>query len=80
MFYLGVMEYSLRDEVQSETTGPAAKLPKFDSDEASDLRCDACGAIFHNLTQFMDHRNFECSTGEFRLWIKIHLKYSIILL
>lgn len=74
-FFLKEPGYGLvADEGQSdlEMTGPVAKIAKFDSDEASDLRCDTCGAIFSNLTQFMDHRNFECSPGEFHNILNIY--------
>lgn len=74
-FFLKELGYGLvADEGQSdlEMTGPVAKIAKFDSDEASDLRCDTCGAIFSNLTQFMDHRNFECSPGEFHNILNIY--------
>ncbi|XP_061188818.1 zinc finger protein 423-like [Saccostrea echinata] len=68
----GVTGYSSADDVQSDPdlTGPVAKMVKFDSEETSDLRCDTCGAVFCNLTQFMDHRNFECSpaTGNETQW------------
>ena len=27
------------------------------------VRCETCSAVFDNLVQFMDHRNFECEAG-----------------
>ena len=31
--------------------------------EPEEYRCETCNATFHSLTEFMDHRNFECITG-----------------
>ena len=29
----------------------------------TEVRCETCGAVFSNLIQFMDHRNFDCDAG-----------------
>lgn len=32
--------------------------------DADKFHCGTCGITFTNLDQFMDHKNFDCSTGE----------------
>ena len=32
--------------------------------ELAEYRCGTCDAVFHSLTQFMDHRNFDCVAGK----------------
>ena len=33
--------------------------------EEEEYRCETCNSTFHSLTEFMDHRNFDCLTGRF---------------
>ncbi|RUS75435.1 hypothetical protein EGW08_016814, partial [Elysia chlorotica] len=34
-----------------------------DAKESKMMRCERCNAVFTSLVQFMDHRNFECGSG-----------------
>ena len=33
--------------------------------EEEQYRCETCNSTFQSLTEFMDHRNFDCLTGRF---------------
>ena len=40
-----------------------------EEEEGEEYRCDICNGIFHSLTQFMDHRNFDCTPGRSSIYL-----------
>ena len=53
----------LSEDVTESATAETAATSGDPPSEPEVFRCEACGATFNNLVQFMDHRNSQCESG-----------------
>ena len=53
-------------ESQDETVPGEVAMTTGEEEEAGEeeYRCEMCDTVFQSLTQFMDHRNYDCTAGK----------------